>query len=366
MHAIPYRKRIRLCHAAARLLLLLWAILPCLSLAGCSSGEDMEKARLVRSMTVSLSKENSCPALTGQVAAHTLVAASFRVSGKIAERLAYSGDAVQKGQVLAILDKTILNNAWISAKAQTAAARAAFIQAEQHNARVQGLLRERAVSKENAEASVRQARSSRASLEAAEASEASALEQLGYAELKAEKDGIIVDRLAEAGEVVSAGQPVFRIALHEGRDAVFDVPAMLLSDLSAGQAVEACLDRSPDICSRATVYEVSPEADAATRTHRTRAHIDKPDQMDLGAALTVRPLREEEAIRIPFAALANVDGSPCVWVIDAKTMQVSPRKVAIGGYSADTVTVSSGLKEGERIVTAGVQLLQEGQKVRTE
>lgn len=360
MHAISCKK------PCTRLLLLLLTILAGLFIAGCSSGDDKEKERLVRAMTVSLTKENSCPALTGQVAAHTLVAASFRVSGKIAERLAYAGDAVHKGQVLAVLDKTILNNTWISAKAQTAAARAALVQAEQHNARVQGLLRERAVSRENAEASVRQAKSARASLEAAEASEASALEQLGYAELKAEEDGIIVDRLAEAGEVVSAGQPVFRIALHEGRDAVFDVPAMLLSSLPAGQAVEACLDRRPDICSRATVYEVSPEADAATRTHRTRAHLEKPDQMDLGAALTVRPLREEEAIRIPFAALANVGGSPCVWIIDAKTMQVAPHKVQIGAYSQDTVTVTSGLKEGDRIVTAGVQLLQEGQTVRTE
>ncbi len=366
MHAILCKKYSKHCHAAASLIPWLAAILVCLSLAGCQSGDDSEKARLVRSMTVSLTKENACPALTGQVAAHTLVAASFRTGGKIAERLAYSGDAVQKGQVLAILDKTILNNTWISAKAQTAAARATLVQAEQHNARVQGLLRERAVSKENAEASVRQAKSARASLEAAEASEASALEQLGYAELTAEKDGIIVDRLAEAGEVVSAGQPVFRIALHEGRDAVFDVPAMLLSALPAGQAVEVCLDRSRDICSRATVYEVSPEADAATRTHRTRAQIEKPEQMDLGAALTVRPLKDEEAIRIPFAALANVGGSPCVWVIDQKTMQTAPRKVQISGYSQDMVTIAAGLEEGERIVTAGVQLLQEGQKVRTE
>ncbi len=365
MHAILYRA-IYSRHAAIRPLLLLVIVLAGFFLAGCSSGEEKEKARLVRSMTVSLSRENPCPALTGQVAAHTLIAASFRTGGKIAERMAYSGDYVQKGQILAVLDKTILNNTYISTKAQTAAARAALIQAEQHNSRVQGLLRERAVSKENAEASVRQVKSARASLEAAEASEASALEQLGYAELKAEADGIVVERLSEAGEVVSAGQPVFRIALHEGRDALFDVPAMLLSSLSAGQAVEVCLDRRPDICSQAAVYEISPEADAVTRTHRTRAQIAKPDQMELGAAVSVRPLKEEEAIRIPFTALASVDGSPCVWVIDAKSMQAVPRKVRVGSYSADMVTIASGLEEGERIVTAGVQLLLEGQKVRTE
>ena len=312
----------------------------------------------------SLAQDN--PALTGQICAHTSISASFRASGKIAQRLAKVGDSVRKGQPLAVLDDTILKNTLKSAEADEAAAAAALRQAEQHNARVQGLLAQRAVSKENAESSVRQLKSARAQLEAASARTASAKEQLGYAVLYAEEDGVVTDRLAEAGEVVSQGQPVFKLAVNDGRDAVLDIPAVLLASFQPGQSLQVCLDRQKDVCSRALVYEANPEADAVTRTHRVKARIADPKQMELGATCQAAAETEEKALRIPFSALASIDGRPCVWVIDEKTMQASPRTVVVASYTTKEVVIASGLKEGELIVTAGTQLLSQGQKVRIQ
>ncbi|MDO5537765.1 MAG: efflux RND transporter periplasmic adaptor subunit [Desulfovibrionaceae bacterium] len=341
------------------------ALLACLALAGgCEEQTRTEQPRLVKTMVAAASADAAHPSLTGQVNAHTYVSASFRVSGQITRRLVSAGDRVAKGQPLAELDDTILRNTLRSAQAEVAASQAALVQADQHAARVRGLLKERAVSKESSESAIRQLKSARAQLAASKAQQASAEEQLGYAVLYAEADGVIVERYAESGEVVAAGQAVYRIALDGGRDAVFDLPDRLFEAVSPGSVMQVCLDRRRGICSAAEVYEVSPEADSATRTYRTKARIAEPRDMDLGATLVGRLEGSETAIRLPASALCSVEGQPSVWVVDTQALTVSLRPVEIGAYSTDRVVIRSGLAEGDVVVTAGVQLLREGQTVR--
>ncbi len=351
---------------ALPLLPLLTCVLLLLPLAGCKDRSAAETPRLVKTMRAATSMEDAHPLLTGVVSAHTSISASFRVSGQMVRRAVGTGERVRRGQVLAELDSVVLRNGLRAAEAELAAAEAALVQARQHDQRVRGLLARRAVSRENAEASTRQLRAAQSEHDAAMARLSSAEEQLGYASLTAEADGVVVERLAESGEVVAAGQAVFRIAADGGRDAVFDVPDALLADFRPGGAMRVCLDRLPGVCSGAEVYEVSPEADSATRTWRVRALLDAPSGMDLGAALRGRLEGGERVMRIPAQALCSVEGRPCVWVVDMDTLEVRPRPVAVASYGRDSVTLASGLGEGEVLVTAGVQLLRDGQKVRVE
>ena len=111
--------------------------------------------------------------------------------------------------------------------------------------------------------------------------------------------------------------------------------------------------------------EVSPQADAATRTFRVKVAIaDPPEAMRLGSTVVGRlKLNAPSGVEIPASALAEANGSPSVWVVDPKSKTVSERSVEVLRYDPASVVISEGLSTGDVVVTAGVQTLRPGQKV---
>ena len=114
------------------------------------------------------------------------------------------------------------------------------------------------------------------------------------------------------------------------------------------------------------VREVAPQANPQTRTFEVKIGLtDPPPAMRLGATVTGR--METDAvpiIEIPATALTNVNNQPAVWIVDPANRTVSIRNVDVLRFDQATVAVSGGLDTGEVIVTAGVQALHPGQKVR--
>jgi RND family efflux transporter MFP subunit len=306
--------------------------------------------------------------VTGQVTAHTYVNASFRVPGKLSQRLVSAGSAVKAGQLLARLDDTVFKDALTAAKAEVSSAKAALELAEKLESRNGSLLQSRAVSQNDYDGTLRGLKSARSDLEAAEAKARIAKEQLDYTQLKAETDGVVTERLIEVGEVVTAAQPVFRIAQNKKRDAVFEMPEDIIrSGLALGHKIESCLDRNRDKCSTATVYEIAPEADPVTRTYQTKAAFENggSSQMLLGSTILGRfVFKPQGDLQIPAPALTMSEKIPAVWLVDPSTQSVALRPVEIAQYTTDKIVLTKGLHPGDRIVTAGVQSLREGQKVR--
>lgn len=336
------------------------------ALAGCREQVAPEEPlRPVKSVVATADRPMAQSLPAGRVQAHTEVSVAFRMTGKVAARHAAVGDRVRAGQKLARLDDTVARDALTAAGAEVAAARAALEQSQKQAERTARLLRRHAVSQSEREIAQRQFRAAKAQLEAALAREHAAAEQLDYAVLQAPAGGVITERLVESGEVVAAGQPVFRLAADTGRDAVFDAPESLLGALRIGGRIEVCLTDRRNLCSSATLYEIAPKADRITGTYQIRALLDNAAEMPLGAALTgALPAGGAPAISIPAAALGNVDGRPVVWIVDPASATVSTRVVRIGNYLKDTVIIEAGLAAGETVVTAGVQNLRQGQKVR--
>jgi membrane fusion protein, multidrug efflux system len=114
------------------------------------------------------------------------------------------------------------------------------------------------------------------------------------------------------------------------------------------------------------VREVSPQADATTRTFQVKVGIiDPPDAMRLGSTVTGRVrLAAPPGVEVPASALTEANGRPAVWVFDPKSQSVSLRNVDVARYDPGSVVVAQGLDAGEVVVTAGVQVLHPGQKVR--
>ena len=189
---------------------------------------------------------------------------------------------------------------------------------------------------------------------------------VSFTELKADAPGIVTARGPLAGEVVQAGQMILRIARKDGRDAVFDYPAQLIRSAPSDPKITVTLTDDSTVTAQGRIREVAPQADPVTRTFEVKVGLtDPPPAMRLGATVTGR--METEAvpiIEIPATALTEFNRQPAVWIVDLSSRTVSARNVDILRFDQATVAVDQGLDAGEIVVTAGVQALHPGQKVR--
>ena len=342
--------------------------LAALLLGACDKKVESEPVvRAVRSIVVEKREVGDPIVVTGELRARDEINLAFRLSGKLIERTLDVGDKVKAGQTVARLDDQIERNARNAAQADLVAAQAAVEQSEAHEKRLQGLLMEKAVSRNDYELALRQLKTARAQVNAVQAKLKSTEEQLGYTDLKAEAAGVITKKGAEPGEVVQAGKMILTMARQSGRDAVFGIPAQVIRDgLSLRQEVEVWLADNHAIKATGKIREISPQADPITRNHEVKVElIDPPSGMFLGATVVGRlQLQTEPRIEIPSPALTMLESKPAVWVVDAKDMRVHRREIKVAHYTPDSVIITDGLQTGERVVTAGVQELHESQTVK--
>ena len=190
--------------------------------------------------------------------------------------------------------------------------------------------------------------------------------QLGYGDLKADADGIITATLAEPGQVVALGQPVARLAHRGEKEAVVALPETWLGEARKSNAtVRLWSDRARSF--DATLRELSPQADPASRTYAARFTILDADEsvaFGMTASVTLARASDASVARLPLAAILNRGSGPLVYTVDQNGALVQ-RPVTISSFTEDTALVTSGISDGDRIVTLGVQKLEAGLKVRT-
>ncbi len=312
----------------------------------------------------------SAPALarsfSGVVAARVQSDLGFRVSGKVLERLVDTGQSVTRGQPLMRLDPEDLGLQARAAREAVAAARARAKQATDDDERYRGLVAEGAVSA-SAHAQIRAAAdTARADLKAAEARADVAKNASSYAVLLADADGVVVDTLAEPGQVVAAGQPVVRVARAGQREAIVHLPETLRP--SVGSTAKAMLYGDRQSPAPATLRQLSDAADRITRTFEARYVLEGAlAGAPLGATVTVdipQPADAAPTLQVPIGALFDAGAGPGVWVVNGTPAQVARRPVAVHGLSDDVARVAGDLQAGERVVSLGAHLLHEGEQVR--
>jgi RND family efflux transporter MFP subunit len=191
-------------------------------------------------------------------------------------------------------------------------------------------------------------------------------DRFSYSKLLADAPGVVISTSAEAGEVVRAGQTIVTVAHYDGTDAVFDVPASLMRQVSPDALITVALTEDPKIRTTGRVRETAPQADPTTRSFRVKIGLNEvPEAMRLGATVFGQTrMLGSKGIELPATALTTVDSQPAVWVVDPKSMQVSLRPVELQRHASSSIVVSQGIEPGEVVVTAGVHALRPGQKVR--
>lgn len=339
-----------------------------LALAACGQEQEVAKpdVRPVRAVTVEKRDGGETLQLAGIVESQIQVDFSFRIGGRMTQRLVNVGDVVKAGQVIARLDPTDEENALRAAKANLAAANGQLSEARINYERQKHLAEREIASRAAFERAEQVYTTAQASVTAAEAQVGIAQQRLDDTQLVADAPGIVTAQGAEPGEVVQPGRMVVQVARDDGRDAVFNVPATSMGRAGPDPEVKVWLSLTPSVTAEGRVREVSPSADPVTGTFRVRVGlINPPADMRLGSSVVGRTTFARHAgLEIPATALTGTEGQAAVWVVDPKTMTVSLRPIGIERYNPGSAVISDGVTPGELVVTAGVQALRPGQKVR--
>jgi RND family efflux transporter MFP subunit len=337
-------------------------------LAACRRAEEPPppEFRPVRVISVEQRAAGETVSLTGTVQAQTEVNLSFRIDGRMIERSVNVGDTVKPGQLIARLDPSNEDSALQGVRAQLAAARAQAVEQRNNYNRQKELLAQRFISQAAFDQVTANLQSAESAVKSAQSQVDLAQNRVGYTRLVADAGGSVTKVGAEPGEVVPAGRMVVQIARAGGRDAVFNVPAQLKDTAPKNPEITVALTTDPRVSAQGRVREVSPRADPVTGTFQVRVGlIDPPAGLRLGSTVTgSMRMDTASAIEIPGSALVRQGAQSAVWIVDPKSETVSQRQIEVASHDAGRVVVAGGLSPGDVVVTAGVQALHPGQKVR--
>lgn len=335
-------------------------------LAGCSRGEaPAPPARPVLFEHPQPLAGESGEVFPGSVRAREEADLAFRVPGKIVSRKVDAGSMVKAGEVLASLDPEDARLNTASAEASLKAAEADARLAEDDLKRNKEMLDKGFISKSLYDAQENRLKLAQARAEQAASGLAVIRNQAGYTRLVADKPGVITAVLAEAGQVVAAGQPVFRFASESGREVVFNVPEGRVDALRKAPKLLVTLWAQPDKMYAARIREITPQADPSTRTHQARVTIVDADaavQLGMTATVIMGAKLDGQLFSVPLSALGSAGDKPQLWIIDAQN-RIQPLPVTVHRYVDQAAIVSGALDAQTRVVSAGVQLMVAGQPV---
>ena len=243
---------------------------------------------------------------SGEIRARGETTLGFRVPGKLIERLVDAGAVVKPGQPLARLDAT-------DAGLQATAAEAQQTLAKADATRYRELKSRNFVSQAALDAR-------ETALQAAQAQAALARNQTQYGTLRADRGGVIGQVLAEPGQVVSAGQPIVRLAADGEREVSISIPETELGRFTLGQPAEVSLWSDAGKRLSGKLREISPVADPQTRTYAARVSLPGADpRLPVGLTASVRfaAAADEAAagIVVPLSALFQQGTQPAVWLV---------------------------------------------------
>ena len=305
---------------------------------------------------------------------------SFRVSGPIRNIKVDKGASVKKGQLLATLDPRDYQTQLKQAQGNQAQAQSQYENAKANFKRYENLYKQRVIPKSTYDTYKTQMDVALSSLNVAKAATTSVRDSLRDTELRAPFDGVIVDRMVESFQDVTAKQTIFSLQDISMLEIVFNVPdndviwASKAAEIKENKITfNAMFDALPGMAFPLEIKEIVMQADRNTNTFPVTAVMPSQEGLALlpGMTATVEvELRgsnstsEQLPFVVPQTALINEDGKDFVWVC-ANNLVHKVNITAGTPYNNGSIEISgSELKDGDYIITAGANLLHEGQRVR--
>lgn len=337
-----------------------------LMLAACSKPvPQVEDIRPVRVMQLTADKVDVMAEFSGEIRPRIESRLGFRVGGKIVSRKVDAGAIVKRGQVLMQLDPQDLQLAQSQASAGLKAAESNRDLARAELKRYQDLREKNFVSQAVLDGKETTFKAAQATHDQAVAAYRNQSNQAGYAILVSDVDGVVTGVDAEVGQVVAAGSPVLRVAQMGEKEIVIGIPEDKVESLRRIDDIRVRTWANPKEIIQGKLRELSPVADPATRTYTAKISIpNAPADIRLGmtAMVTFSAKTPNALIKVPLTALLQDKSSTSVWVVENGAVRLAP--VQIAAPSGNEILLASGVTLGQTVVTAGVNLLKPGQKVK--
>jgi RND family efflux transporter MFP subunit len=346
-----WAQKILMCNKRMKYLLLI--VTQLLILSGCEKNNSplTMTERPALTVVVGENSHDSGATYSGEVRARYETQLGFRLGGKIIERLVEPGTHVKTGQPLMRLDAE-------DAGLQLGSTEAQFNLSEAELKRYRDLYAKGYISKSALD-------SKEANFKSLLAQKGLARNQQGYTTLYADHGGIITATLAEVGQGVAPLQPVVKMALDGEREIAISIPETHLSNMKIGLKADVTLISTP-VPLLGHLREISPIADPASRTYTARivlSHSSSDVALGMTARVHFASTTKSVGICIPLTALYQQGKQTAVWIV-AANHTVSLRPVQVESYRDEGAIISSGLVEGERIVSNGVHRLADKEKIR--
>lgn len=337
--------------------------------AGCKGEAAVQEqpARPVKVAIVAAAPQGRILSFSGVVRPRIESTLSFRVPGKIVERAVNVGDRVDVGQLIARLDETDLKLAENSARAALAAARSRRDVANDNLERAKVLLPKAIISQAAYDTRRNELDAAVAAQDSAEAQLRQAVNAVGYARLEADKAGTVTAVTGEPGQVVNAGQAMITLAEAGETEIAVGVPEQDAGRLAIGQRAKIALWAGPRTNIDGRIREIAGQADSASRTYAVRIAVESaPQTMRLGMTASVALTIDDNTapMVVPLTALTESDGRTVAFVVDVLSKVVRKTVVTVGGVAENGAQIAGGLQVGDMVVTAGVQFLRDGMRIR--
>lgn len=327
-------------------------------LAACAQQEpDPRPIRNLRTMVVGDISDIRNAQLPGRARSADEVDLSFDVSGTVIERPVSIGSKVEKGDLIARLDPRDF-------QAQVRSAEADARNAQSNFARGSELLKDKFISEAEYDRLKARVDITQATLDVAR-------KALSDSEIYAPFSGVIVNLSVENFQSVLAKSPIARLLGMDTVEMVINVSESQIANLHHIEKLEVEFDALPGLRLPATITEVGREASLTTRTFPVTLSMAQPDDQKVMAGMagtafasTGVSAEETSGYIIPAGAVFGeaVGNLSKVWVVGADST-VTSRAIVVGRVTAGGVEVTEGLNAGDRIATAGLHTLAEGQQV---
>lgn len=304
----------------------------------------------VKTLRVELGELTEVLVVSGATLPAHDVTFAAEIPGRIETLSADLGDAVEKGQVLARIDYSML-------KAQRGQARAGLDLAEKTLRRLKALRAEDLISDQQIDEVEAQRLNAQAAVDMAEV-------QLSRASVEASLSGVVVHRFAEEGEYANPGQPLLRVMDYNEIIVSAPVPEREVSRIEEGASVEARIE-ALGTSATGIVDVVVPAADPISRTYELRARVPNAERrIRVGMAVTLKldVARHERVIVVSQDVVVESGEERSVFVVEGD--QARRRVVDLGATEGSRVVITAGIKAGDEIVTEGQRGLVDGQSVR--
>lgn len=303
--------------------------------------------------------------LSGSIEGKTTAAISAKIAGRIEAVLVEEGQAVKAGDALVKLESAELANSFRAAKESVVKARINYDLAMADYNRYQMLSSQGAVSAQQFDNAAAKLKSAEADLASATANLDSAEKQYGNGTITAPVDGVVANKTATVGQVISPGAALMVVEDINQVLASINIEQKDLGRIKIGQQAAVTVDAYDGKVFNGTIETINPEAGANSRMFRVKVKLDNESgalRAGMFAKVQLAAGEQAKVLTVPQSAVIQKQGLYYIFVVeDNKAVR---RQAEIGEVTGETIQIKSGLAAGEKVIISSVNQLKDGQTVK--